>query len=381
MFLANNLMTSQLSLRHIDWILVGAVALVISFGLVTMHSFTGADSFFIRQMIWGFVGIAVMIVIGFVDMGFLKDGRVLLGLFIFGNFLLALLFIFGETVNGAQSWLELGPIALQPADLVKLILVLVLAKYFSRRHVVIGNFKHIIVSAIYTFIPFMLIFFQPDFGSGLVLGSIWFGMILVSGINKKHLFTLIGLGLVAVLGVWMFVLAPYQKDRIVSFLHPLEDIQGAGYNAYQSTVAVGSGQLLGKGVGYGTQSRLNFLPEYQTDFIFAAFAEEWGFIGSLIVLSLFGVIIWRILKMSTLGASNFEILFGIGVVIFFMAHILVNVGMNIGIMPVTGIPLPFMSYGGSHLLTECLALGILMSMARYARRTHRDDLTREFVGI
>jgi len=374
-------MTSPLSLRHIDWILVGAVALLISFGLVTMHSFTGVDSFFIRQLIWGGVGILLMIIIGFVDLGFLKDGRVLLGLFLLGNVLLALLFIFGQTVNGAQSWIEIGPIALQPADFIKLILVLVLAKYFSRRHVVIGNIKHIIVSAVYTFIPFMLILMQPDFGSGMVLGLIWFGMILVSGINKKHLFTLLGLGLVLVLGVWMFVLAPYQKDRLASFLNPLEDIQGAGYNAYQSTVAVGSGQFLGKGVGYGTQSRLNFLPEYQTDFIFAAFAEEWGFIGSFIVLILFSIIIWRSLRISMLGASNFEILFGIGVVIFFMAHIIINIGMNIGLMPVTGIPLPFMSYGGSHILTECLALGILMSMGRYARRTHREDLTREFVGI
>lgn len=367
--------------RNIDWILIGAVALLMGFGLVTMHSFTGADSFFVRQIIWCVIGLGIMIGMSFVDIGFLKDGRILLGLFVAGNIVLLSLFVIGDTVNGAQSWLNLGPISLQPSDLVKIILILILAKYFSRRHVAIGNIRHIIISGMYLAIPFLLIFAQPDPGSGLVLGAIWFGMILVSGINKKHLFTLIGLGVAAIALLWMFVLQPYQQARIMSFLNPLEDIQGAGYNAYQSTVAVGSGQLFGKGVGFGTQSRLNFLPEYQTDFIFAAFAEEWGFVGSVIVILSFGVIVWRILRISTFGASNFEILFGIGVIMFFSTHIIINVGMNIGLMPVTGIPLPFMSYGGSHLIAECLAIGILLSMSRYARRTHREDLQNEFIGM
>jgi len=346
-----------------------------------MHSFTGVDSFFVRQIIWCTFGLAIIIGMSFIDVGFLKDGRILLGLFIFGNVLLLLLFIVGDTVNGAQSWINFGPISLQPSDIVKVIFILVLAKYFSRRHVAIGNIRHIIISGIYLFIPFVLIFLQPDPGSGIVLGAIWFGMILVSGISKKHLFALIGLGVLAVAALWMFVLQPYQKARISSFMNPLEDIQGAGYNAYQSTVAVGSGRLFGKGVGYGTQSRLNFLPEYQTDFIFAAFAEEWGFVGSLIVILAFGVIVLRILRISMFGASNFETFFGVGVVMFFVAHILINIGMNIGLMPVTGIPLPFMSYGGSHIITESLAVGILMSMARYSRRTHRDDLQNEFIGM
>jgi len=367
--------------RYIDWLLIGAIVIIMIFGLVTMHSFTGADSLFVRQIIWCSIGLSIMIGMSFVDVGFLKDGRILLGLFIFGNILLAALFVFGDVVNGAQSWLNLGPISIQPSDIVKVILILVLAKYFSRRHVAIGNIRHIIISGIYLAIPFLMIFAQPDPGSGLALGAIWFGMILVSGINKKHLFTLIGLGVVVIIALWMFVLQPYQKARISSFIHPLADIQGSGYNAYQSTVAVGSGQLLGKGVGYGTQSRLNFLPEYQTDFIFAAFAEEWGFVGAMIVILAFGVIVWRILAISMFGASNFEILFGIGVVMFFVTHIIINIGMNIGLMPVTGIPLPFMSYGGSHLLAESLAIGILMSMARYARRTHRDDLQNEFIGM
>lgn len=367
--------------RHLDWALIGSIAVIMMFGLVTMHSFTGADSFFIKQIIWCAIGLSAIVGLSFLDVGLLKDGRVLVGFFIVGNLLLVLLFMIGDVVNGAQSWLKFGPISLQPSDFVKVILILILAKYFSRRHVAIGNIRHIIISGIYLLIPFILIFMQPDTGSGLVLGAIWFGMILVSGINKKHLFTLLGLGILTIAALWILVLKPYQKARIVSFLHPLEDIQGTGYNAYQSTVAVGSGQLLGKGVGYGTQSRLNFLPEYQTDFIFAAFAEEWGFVGSVMVIVAFSIIIWRILSISLFGASNFEVLFGMGLVMFLTAHVVINIGMNIGLMPVTGIPLPFMSYGGSHLLSECIAIGILLSMARYARRTHRDDLQNEFLGM
>ena len=164
-------------------------------------------------------------------------------------------------------------------------------------------------------------------------------------------------------------------------MNPLADIHGSGYNVFQSTIAVGSGQLVGKGLGFGTQSRLQFLPEPQTDFIFAAFAEEWGFVGAVSILVLYLLIIWRILYASSVGATNFETLFGLGLAIFFITHIIINVGMNLGIFPVTGIPLPFMSYGGSHLLTEFMGLGILMSLRRYARIAHRDVMRNEFLGL
>ncbi len=205
-------------------------------------------------------------------------------------------------------------------------------------------------------------------------------MTLVSGISKRHL-ALVGVSGVVIFAVlWFAVFATYQKERIRNFINPLADIHGSGYNALQSTIAVGSGQVLGKGLGFGTQSRLKFLPEYQTDFVFAAFSEEWGFIGSSFLLLLYGLVLWRILRSASLGATNFEMLFGMGVAIFFMSHMLVNIGMNLGLMPVTGITLPFMSYGGSHLLTEFMALGILMSMRSYARSAHPDDIKNEFLG-
>jgi rod shape determining protein RodA len=206
-------------------------------------------------------------------------------------------------------------------------------------------------------------------------------MMMVSGLSKKHLVLLTVVGLIVGGVLWGFVFKPYQKARIMNFLNPLADIRGTGYNAYQSMIAVGSGQIIGKGVGFGTQSRLNFLPEYQTDFIFAAFAEEWGFIGSLIIIICYLIIFWRILKLARQGTTNFETLYAIGLAIYFASHVIINMGMNIGILPVTGITLPFMSYGGSHLIAECLALGILFSLLKNRRTVHRDDVRYEFLGL
>ena len=168
----------------------------------------------------------------------------------------------------------------------------------------------------------------------------------------------------------------YQKDRILTFLDPLADIQGTGYNAYQSTIAVGSGQLWGKGVGYGTQSKLEFLPEYETDFIFAAFAEEWGLVGVGLLFALFGVVIWRLLTHALYGATNFERLFATGVAILFISHFGIHIGMNIGLLPVTGTTVPFLSYGGSHLLTEFVGVGMVLAMARYTKTRYT---AREFL--
>lgn len=370
----------------VDWLLFFFLVPILAAGLVTMNSFLPGESgagvnFFNRQLIWISLSLVVFFVFSYIDFRFLRRTRVLVTLFlVFSGFLLLLL-ILGHTIKGATSWFDFGSFSFQPADMMKLVVVLLLAKYFSRRHVEIANIKHIFISGLYALVPFGLVFFQPDFGSAIVIFLVWLGMAMVSGISKKHLFLIFMTGALAFIFLWSFVFQPYQKDRITSFIYPLTDIQGSGYNAYQSTIAVGSGQLLGKGVGYGTQSRLQFLPEYETDFIFAAFAEEWGFIGALILLVLFGLIIWRILASALVGVTNFEMLFGVGVALFFMSHIVINIGMNIGLLPVTGITLPFMSYGGSHLITEFAALGILMGMRRYRRAAHRDDLKHEFLGI
>lgn len=365
----------------IDWILFLAIVPLVLAGLVTMQSFVGDSAFFERQVTWIIVSFICFFVFSCIDFKFLRRTEIIVWIFIFSAGLLTSLFFVGTVAKGAQSWLSFGAFNVQPAELVKLVLILVLAKYFSRRHVEIRNIRHIIVSGAYAGILFLLVLVQPDFGSAMILFFIWFGMVMVSGISKRHLLLVFLVGLVSFMFMWTSVLEPYQKQRIKTFLHPLQDIRGAGYNAYQSTIAVGSGQLFGKGLGYGTQSRLEFLPEYETDFIFAAFAEEWGFVGVVLLFFLFGVVIWRIIVSAMRGATNFETLFGLGVAIMLMSHFVVHVGMNIGVLPVTGLTIPFMSYGGTHLVVTFMALGILMSMRRYARAAHRDILQNEFLGI
>lgn len=375
---------AEKALNKIDWLLVFFILPIISAGLVTMKSFTPLEDsgdFFNKQVIWVLVSFSIFFVFSFLDFRFLKRTDVLVFIFLSTCLTLLTLFVLGNAAHGAKSWFNFGWFSFQPVDTVKLVLVLILAKYFSRRHVEIRDIKHIFISGFYALIPLILVLFQPDFGSAMIIFFIWLGMVLVSGISKVHLSLVFISGVVIFTTFWFLVFAPYQKARILNFVNPLADIHGSGYNAFQSTIAVGSGMLWGKGLGFGTQSRLKFLPAPQSDFIFAAYAEEWGLFGSLLILLLFGLVIWRILYFASLGASNFETLFGMGIAIFFMSHILVNIGMNLGLLPVTGIPLPFMSYGGSHLLIEFAGLGILMSMRRYQRSAHRDDTKNEFLGI
>jgi rod shape determining protein RodA len=323
----------------------------------------------------------VFFIFSSLDFRFLKRTDILLFIFLLNSGILLLLFILGHVSHGAKSWFNFGYFSFQPVDTMKLVLVLILAKYFSLRHVEIGDIKHIFISGFYAFLPFILVLFQPDFGSAMIIFLIWLGMVMVSGISKAHLILVFSMGALLFVSFWFLLFAPYQKARIINFLNPLSDVHGTGYNAFQSTIAVGSGQLLGKGLGFGTQSRLKFLPQPQADFIFASFSEEWGLVGSAFILILYGLVIWRILAFATFGEHNFEILFGMGIAIFFMSHILINIGMNLGLMPVTGVPLPFMSYGGSHLIIEFASLGILMSMKKYTRSVHRDDTKNEFLGV
>ena len=364
----------------VDWILLISVFAISFFGLLTMTSFESGDSYFIKQFSWICFSVIIFFILSLIDYRFLKKTKVVVLIFIVSVLLLIVLSIIGHTAKGAQSWFSIGGMSFQPSDPIKLALIILLAKYFSRRHVEIANIRHIFVSGFYAFVICFLVFLQPDFGSALIIFLIWFGMILVSGISKKHLLIVFLIGVTAFSGLWIYALQDYQKNRIINFLHPLADIRGSGYNAYQATIAVGSGQILGKGIGYGTQSKLQFLPEYKTDFIFAAFAEEWGFVGISLLFLFFAIFIWRIVVNAYYGATNFEIFFGLGLTVMFMSHFLINVGMCLGLMPVTGINFPFMSYGGTNILSSFTGLGILMGMRRYRRDVHKDTIKNEFLG-
>lgn len=341
----------------------------------------GEKFLFMRQIIWLAVSVIALFAASAVDWRFLRRSSSIIVLFIFSCLVLMALFIAGSIFKGAQSWFNLGAFAFQPVDFVKIVLVILLAKYFSRRHIEIANVRHILVSGLYTFIIFILVFLQPDFGSAIIIFLIWLCMVLVSGISKKHLLIVFLTGLLAFGGLWFFVFKDYQKARIISFVNPLTDLRGAGYNSYQSTIAIGSGEILGKGVGLGSQSKLKFLPEYETDFIFAAFSEEWGFVGVVIIFGLYGVVFWRIISISKRGATNFETLYGLGLASIFLSHFVVHVGMNVGLLPVTGITMPFMSYGGSHMLAEFLGIGILLGQHSYSRVINKDEAKNEIIGV
>ncbi|MEX1026495.1 MAG: rod shape-determining protein RodA [Candidatus Paceibacterota bacterium] len=366
--------------RSFDWILFAAALALSLAGLVTMNSFSGTDGFFEKQIVWIAVSVTACFAVSMMDLRFLRRTGVVVVLYIGTALLLALLFVLGNTFQGSERWFTIGGFSIQPVEPAKVVLIILLAKYFTRRHIEIANIRHILLSGFYAFVLFTLVFLQPDFGSALILFAIWLGMVLVSGISRKHLIALFLIAAVAFIAMWSLALQDYQKARITSFLDPFADIQGSGYNAYQSMVAVGSGEVMGKGIGYGTQSKLEFLPEYQTDFIFAAFAEEWGFVGVLVLFGIYGVLLWRILSAGLHGASNFEILFSLGVAIYFMAHITIHVGMNIGLLPVTGTTIPFMSYGGTHLLTEFTAIGMIIAMRKYRREVQWEGVELESAG-
>jgi len=363
-----------------DWLLPICAVILTGLGLVTMNSFEGSNQYFARQLLWLIISLCVFMLARRGDWRFLRVSGVAASLYAVAAGLLILLFAVGHVVKGAQSWFSFGFLAFEPSELANLALIVVLAKYFSRRHIEIANIRHILVSGIYALILFVTVALQPDLGGAIIIFLIWLGMVLASGISRTHLFAVLALVVVAFTALWFVGFHEYQRQRVMTFLNPLTDVRGAGYNAFQSTIAVGSGELFGKGIGYGTQSKLRFLPEYQTDFMFAAFAEEWGFIGVILVFGLFGLLFWRLLVAASRGATNFEMLFTLGVLFYLAAHFALHTGINLGLLPVTGTTIPFMSYGGSHLLLEFLALGIVSGMGAYGNATNREQYSQEFSG-
>ena len=363
-----------------DWTLLLPALTLSLLGILTMSTFGQGSSLAPRQLLWLAISLGVYLGLSALDMRFIRRTSVVMSLYALSFVLLALLLLFADPVLGARAWFSFGPVSFQPADLAKLALLALLAKYLSRRHVEIGDFRHIIVSGAYALTLALLILVEPDMGNAIVFGALWLGMMFVSGISKKHLAVLGLIACIAASGLWFVGLKPYQRTRIISFVNPASDIHGSGYNAYQAKIAVGSGKLFGKGIGYGTQSKLRFLPEYQTDFIFAAFAEEWGFVGVILLLSVYALLFARLIQIARVAATNFDAFFTLGVLILFAAHVALHTGISLGLLPVTGTTIPFMSSGGSHLVLEFAALGIITSLARQGRGTVRDISANEYLG-
>ncbi len=345
-----------------DYLLYFAVVLLVILGIVLIYSISlePGKSFVLQQSIFACIGLVGMVILSFVDYRAL--GTASISMYIMGVVLLALLLIpgIGTEIAGSTRWINLGFFQFQPSELFKLILIIVLAKYYSARMGDI-SFRHIIYGFIITLVPMILVLAEPDFGSAIVLLVIFITILVASGIRRIHLF-IIGVSSLVFTPVTWYLLKEYQKERILSFIDPGANPFGSGYNILQSIIATGSGRLWGRGLGYGPQSQLNFLPVQQSDFIFGVACEQLGFIGGLVILGFFGIIISRIISLAGIAKDNFGTLLAVGIAGMFIFQVLVNAGMNIGIMPITGITLPLVSYGGSSLIVSLALIGILQSI-------------------
>ena len=352
-------------IKKLDWGIIIPVFLLVSIGFVAIYSTClakGDFGNFEKQIIFFIVGFLVMVAVSSFDYRMLRNNsHLILILYFFCLLLLVGLYFFAPVIRGTRGWYKVGFLSLDPIEPTKIVLVILLAKYFSMRHIEMYKFKHIIFSGLYVFFPALLVFLKPDMGGTMVLLLIWLGILLVSGIKIKH-FLILSLSFLLIAGFsWNFLLKDYQKQRITSFLFA-NDYLGASWSQNQTKISIGSGQILGQGLGQGSQVQYGFLPEPHTDFIFSVIAEEWGMTGIIFLFTAYGFLVYRVLKIAIESQSNFPRLFASGFAIILIAQFSINIGMNLSLLPVVGIYLPFISYGGSGLIGSFFFLGVLQSI-------------------
>lgn len=342
-----------------DWSLFVVPLILVSLGIATIFSITtpGERNLAFPQAIFSIVGVAVMVVLTFLDYRALKP----LAPYLYGGafLLLILVLLIGSVQFGAKRWIDVGLFQVQPSELMKPILVIFLARLFSDKTNL--SWPRLCLSLLFIGAPMALVMRQPDAGSAILLALASLPIVFLANLRRDQWAALIFLFLVSLPLLWG-VLQPYQKQRLVTFLNPRSDPFGAGYNALQAQIAVGAGGVFGRGFGQGSQSTLQFLPVPHTDFIFAGVAEATGFVGSAILLFLFAFLIWRVVKLVWLSQDRFGSMVAAGLSALLLFSVFINVGMNLGVAPVTGIPLPFVSYGGSSLITSFAIIGILQSI-------------------
>lgn len=375
------------ALKKIDFLLLAVVVLLSGWGCLTIYSakdyreptkqvarapFTAAggagvdappaSSFAKRQAAFLLIGLGLMV--GLMRVDYHLWGMASRWIYLVNFLMLVIVLLVGREVKGAQRWIFLGPIQLQPSEFAKVAIVLTLAAYLHKNQERIRHPKTVLWGGLHVLVPWLLVFKQPDLGTSLTLLAIWFGMMFVAGARLWHL------GAVMLCGVLLFVVAwktgiikPYQKERLTAFLSQDVAPDKEGYHITQAQIAIGAGGLSGQGLFHGSQNRLNFIPEDHTDFIFPVVAEEWGLMGSAALLCLYCLMLWRILTLMLTAESLYGVLVAGGLFAMLAFHVFVNVGMTLKLMPITGVPLPFFSYGGSHLLTFLIAIGILESVA------------------
>lgn len=353
------------NLRAFDWVVFSAVLILSMVGLAAIYSVDlsrgeGLD-FFPTQAMALILGITAVFIISNIHVSFFESYSRLM--YVLALILLIAVLVFGVTIRGTTGWFRIFGFSFQPAEFAKLALIVFLGWRIARQARQFDRWQFVAATGFMTALFAGLIIMQPDLGSAIILTGIWFGLILLSGTKKRYIFALVGSALLIAIISWFFLLKDYQKDRLLTFINPGHDPLGAGYNVTQSIIAVGSGQMLGRGLGFGSQSQLHFLPEAQTDFIFSVIGEELGFIGVNILLIVYTVLLWRLVHIAKNCTNDFSAYTVLGVALLFLFQMVVNIGAAIGLLPVTGVTLPFVSYGGSSILINMLLIGIVESIA------------------
>ena len=361
-------------LARADWILLGSVLTLTAIGLLMIYGIGASYETitllqFRKQIIALIIGLGGLLTLSIIDFRQVK----ILGtvIYVFGLLMLTSVLLFGVTIRGTRGWFEIGNITIQPVEIAKIIFAIFLASYFARHIHKRLNWVTFFGSTLAMLAYVGLILLQPDFGSAMVIVFMWAVAVAFTGLRFRAWVLLISIATISAVLLWSFGLQPYQKDRITSFLNPQADPLGAGYNVIQAQTAIGSGGWFGKGVGEGSQSRLRFLPEASTDFMFAVMGEELGFVGIGLVLTLFGTLLVRIIWIGYRSKDVFAAVYCVAIVGMFGMHVLVNAGMNMGVMPVTGIPLPFASAAASSLVAGFFAIGLVQSMVIHS--SHEDQ--------
>jgi len=351
-----------LYLKNFDWILFFSTSFLAVFGLIELYSIAlGQETTdllnFQKQILFIVVGIILLFFFAFLDYNFLKNSSKYL--YLLGTVAMVAVLFFGETIRGSRSWFVFGNFNIQPAEFIKVILIIFLAKFFSSKATKIRPLGQLMFSGVGSLLFVFLIFMQPDLGSVIVLFVTWIIMLVIAGFNKKYFLILALLVVLITSSLWGFYLKDYQKQRILTFINPNMSSLDQGYNISQAIIAVGAGRLIGRGIGFGSQSQLKFLPEAQNDFIFAVISEELGFFGALLVFFFFLVLLSRCIIATKKINNDFGIFFVLGAAGLIFMEMFINISMNIGALPVVGISLPFISYGGSSMLSHFILIGIV----------------------
>lgn len=375
--------TRAMRLRDFDPILLLAALGLVALGTLLIYS--GSLSRFgepsasdlshpvVRQAAFAGIGIVLALLVARLDYRVL--GTLSVGLYIAAIAALVFVVVAGDAVYGSRRWIVVGDTQIQPSEIAKVVVIIALAKYLSDQQESIGSLRVLLTSLAIAAVPALLVFAEPDLGSAVIFAAIWLGMVTVAGARWRHLLGLFGSALVAIPFVFIGLVTDYQRERIALWLDPGSDPQGAGFNILQGQISIGSGGLFGKGITEGTQTQLDYLRTETTDYVFSVLGEELGFVGALVLFALFVILLWRGLRAAELSRDMFGRLLATGMVIFILLQTFINVGVNLGLVPVTGIPLPFVSQGGSSLITLFIGLGILQSILLRHRRLSIRDLS------